>query len=115
MNTVSTGLSTAAATISQSGKKLATGIGDATEQALKLMTEVESTLARLKSTDLPAVLAEMKATSEKLKKMSDQIGGAENAGIILLVFGLLVSFWCFLNSLGQIFLLQHAAHVDDAE
>ena len=69
MNTVSTGLSTAATTLSQSGKKLATGISDTTEQALKVITEVESTLARLKSTDLPAALAELKGTSENLQKV----------------------------------------------
>lgn len=86
--------------IESDGAKLGKAFMATTDQALKLLDETEKTLDRLQENDLPKALQEMKSTSENLRNISQEvvnIGGS--IVIVFLAFGLLLSGWCFLNSL----------------
>lgn len=73
-------------------------------QVIKHLEDAEKLLDHLNETDLPKALQEMKNTSENLRTISQQIGNSGDIGVVFFVFGLLLSGWCFLNSLSLLML-----------
>ena len=53
---------------------------------------------------MPQAIAEMKSASESLHSASRQVNLAGHLGLVLLIAGLLLSGWCFLNSLSVLHL-----------
>lgn len=88
------------------GSRQVAAVGATTSQALSQLDDSEKLLGRLQETDLPSALKEMSSTSEKLRTISQQIAIAGNMGVLFLVFGLLLSAWCFLNSLNMLYLIE---------
>jgi len=108
MKQISEGISQAAIAVGRDAKSLGAAINETSAQALKVTTELENTLGRLKTQDLPKALADLKTTSEKLQSISKRVDLVGNIGEVLLVIGLLLSLWCFLNSLSTIALTRSA-------
>lgn len=102
LTVVSQSLSSVAATISQDGQNLSLAIIATSAQALKVIAEAEKTLAQLNTQDLPKALEELRTTSKNLSTIRAQVDIAGNAGWVLLIVGLLLAVWCFLNSLGAL-------------
>jgi len=100
-------------TIGRDGKNLSLSFMTTSEQALKLLEETEKTLGRLKSNDLPKALVDLRETSDNLRSVSEQVNVGGDIGKALLVVGLLLAGWCFLNSLGTLMLVnsQRAGHI----
>lgn len=94
-------------TIGRDGKNLSLAFMATSEQALKLLEETESTLGRLKSSDLPKALVDLKETSENLRNVSKQVNIEGNIGKVLLIIGLLLAAWCFFNSLSTLMLVNY--------
>ena len=101
MKQIAAGISEAAIAVGDA-KGMGAALNETSAQALKVTTEIEKTLDRLKAQDLPKALANLKATSENLQSISRSVDLAGNIGEALLVIGLLLSVWCFLNSLSII-------------
>jgi len=95
-------LSGAATGITRDGQNLAAAVIATSDQALKVLAEAEKTLGRLNKQDLPKALGDLKKTSSRLRETSAQVDMVGNVGTVLLVVGLLLSTWCFLNSLGSL-------------
>lgn len=109
IKTVGSGLLALSGTIANDGAKLGAAFAVTGEQALRLLEETEITLDGLQRTDLPKALQEMKSTSENLRNVSQQVNLAENISVAFLVFGLLLSGWCFLNSLSHLLTINRHA------
>ena len=108
-------LSGTSAFIRRDGKELALKTIATSQQAVKLIVEVERTLLRVKSQDLPKALVDLKVTSENLRDISARVDMVSNVGLILLVVGLLLAAWCFVQSLGALLLAKsHAVGPDIA-
>lgn len=99
---VSEGLAGVATTISSDGQNLGKAVIATSEQALKVIAEAERILGRLKTQDLPKAIENLRTTSSELSKVSAQVNVVGNIGIVLLIVGLIVAVWCFLNSLGML-------------
>lgn len=95
--------------VGQDGQKVSAAFIATTDQALKVIGETENTLARLKTQDLPKAIAELKATSEKLRSISSQVDTVSYAGVAMLVVGLLLALWCIVHSLGALLLARSFA------
>lgn len=95
--------------IGQDGKKLGEVFIATSDQAIKVIDESEKTLARLKSQDLPKAIADLKATSENLRSVSTQIDLVGNMRWVTLVVGLLLAWWCIVQSVGTLLLAQSGA------
>jgi hypothetical protein len=91
-------------TIANEGQGVSTEFGQLSEQTLKLLEETEKTLDGLQKRELPTAVKEMRAAAEHLRVVSKKVSDAGNIGIWIFIIGLLVSGWCFLNSLGQLML-----------
>ena len=104
IKTISASLSGISDTIGRDGKNVSSALAATSEQALKVISEVEKTLAQLKTQDLPKAIADLRATSVNLSQLSAQVDIAGNVGLALLVVGLLLAAWCFLHSLGALML-----------
>lgn len=102
INSISVSMTNIATTISHDGQNLSGAVIATTDQALQVISEAEKTLGRINTEDLPKALAELKSTSHNLKIVSAQVGTVSNIGVVLLVAGLLLAVWCFLNSLGSL-------------
>ena len=85
--------------LANDSKNLSASITDTSNKAIKLLDETEKTLISLKSQNLPQAIAELRSASENLHSASRQVNLTGNLGLVLLVAGLLLSGWCFLNSL----------------
>jgi hypothetical protein len=101
---VSKAMSDVSDTIGRDGQKLSSAFMATSEQALKLVAEAEMTLGRIKLQDLPKAIEDLRTTSASLLKVSAQVEMAGNVGLVLLVVGLLLAGWSFLNSLGTLIL-----------
>lgn len=99
--------------LSRDAKNVTAAFVVTTEQALKVLVEIEKTLAQLRSQDLPKAMADLKTTSENLRNIGAQIDMVGNAGLLFLVVGLLLAGWCFLHSLAALMLAKtgQLAHV----
>jgi hypothetical protein len=97
-------LSNISVALDRDGTNVSLAFVATSDQALKVISEVEKTLSHLKSQDLPKALTDLKTTTEKLKSISVQVDLVGNFGRVLLVVGLLLSGWCFLHSLGALML-----------
>ena len=104
LKVISESLSGISETIGRDGQKVSSAFIATSEQALKVIAEAEKALAQLKTQDLPKALADLKTTSENLRNISAQVDIVGNVGSVLLIVGLLLSGWCFLNSLGTLVL-----------
>lgn len=80
-----------------------------TQQALRQITEVERILQRLKKDDLPKAVADLKETTRDLRDASARAGLASNVGLVLLLVGLLLAAWCFVQSVGTLLLVRSLA------
>lgn len=98
INGITDGMSGIATTISRDGKKLSEGFIATSEQALKVIAEAEKTLGRLNTQDLPKALLDLRAASKNLSVISEQVDIVDNIGLFLLIVGLILAAWCFLNS-----------------
>jgi hypothetical protein len=59
----------------------------------------------LQKHDLPDAVRNMREAANNLRIVSKNLDDAGSAGaVLLIILGLLVSGWCFLNSLGQLML-----------
>ncbi len=96
-----------ASTLANDSNNLSTAITDTSNNAIKLLNETEKTLISLKSQNLPQAISELKSASENLHSASRQVNLAGNFGMVLLVAGLLLSGWCFLNSLSVLYLTKN--------
>jgi hypothetical protein len=108
LKSASEALSSISETIGPDGQKLGTAVIATSEQALKTVAELEKTLTRLNTQDLPKAIADLRATSEALRTASAQVDMASNAGTVLLVVGLLLAAWCFVHSIGALLLIKPA-------
>lgn len=105
IQTISNGLLRISNTIEKEGQELGLSFGQQIEQTLKLLKETEKTLDGLQKHDLPDAVREMREAAKNLRIVSKNLDDAGSTGaVLLIVFGLLVSGWCFLNSLGQLML-----------
>lgn len=111
---ISASLSGVSDAIGRDAKNLSAAFIATTDQALLVLTEVEKTLARIKTQDLPKAIADLKSTSENLRLVSSQVDSVGNAGLILLIVGILLSVWCFLHSVGALMLARSGA-LDSAD
>lgn len=109
INVISVGLSNISSTISRDGQNLSTALVVASAQALKVVVEAEMTLSRLKTQDLPKAIADLKTTSENLRNIRAYVDIVGSVGLVLFFVGLLLSGWCFLNSLGTLILVRSQA------
>ena len=100
------GLGTQIPSIFTEGSTQLAAVGATTNQALKQLEETEKILERIEQNDLPNTLQEMKSTSENLRTISQQVGAFGNVGLFLLIFGLLLAGWCFLNSVSVLILIE---------
>lgn len=107
---VNASLSGISASISRDGQNLGSTFIATCEQALKVVAEAETTLGRIKTKDLPKAIEDLKTTSENLRNISAQVDIVGNVGLVLLVVGLLLAVWCFLNSLGSLMLASSKTH-----
>lgn len=105
LRVVSQTLSSAAATISSDGQNLSAAVSATSQQALKVIAEAQKTLGRLSTQDLPKALEELRTTSKNLSTINAQVDIVGNVGWGLLIVGLLLAVWCFLNSLGALMLV----------
>lgn len=69
-----------------------------TQQALRQIAEIERILNRLKTDDLPKAVADLKETTKDLRDASARVDMVSNIGLILLVVGLVLAAWCFVQS-----------------
>ena len=106
------GLLTISSSLDKNGQNLSTAFIDTSNQTIKLLDDSEKTLAALKNLEFPKALADLKQTSDNLRSVGLQVDMAGNVGLVLLVAGLLLSGWCFLNSLSVLYLL--GAHKAEA-
>jgi len=102
-------LSGTSAFVRRDGQQFALKTIATTQQAVKLIVEVEKTLVRVKTQDLPKAVADLKVTSENLRDISARVDMVSNVGLILLVVGLLLAAWCFVSSLGALLLARSLA------
>jgi len=102
LKVISDSLSNVATGIARDGQNLGAAIIATSDQALKVLSEVDKTLGRFNTQDLPKAVVDLKTTSSRLHEISAQIDMVGNLGLALLVVGLLLSTWCFLNSLSAI-------------
>lgn len=101
---VGKGLSAASDSVARDVVNLNTSFVTSTEQALKLLVQVENTLTHVKSQDLPKAVADLKFTSEHLRSVSERVDLFGNVGMILFIGGLISSAWCFIHSVGALLL-----------
>jgi uncharacterized phage infection (PIP) family protein YhgE len=99
---ISTSMTSIATTISRDGQNLSVAVIATSDQALKVIAEAEKTLGRINTEDLPNALNELKRTSHSLEIVRAQVDTGSKVGVVLLVAGLLLAVWCFLNSLGAL-------------
>ena len=111
IKTISNSLLSASTTIANDGQKLGKAFEATCEQALKVLDETEKTIGKLHDADLPKALQDIKSTSESLRSISQEVNIVGNVGIALLIFGLLLSGWCFLNSVSLLMLVRQNSAV----
>jgi hypothetical protein len=104
LNAISESLLSISVAIGRDGKNLSSAFIATSEQALKLAEEAERTLVRLNKQDLPIAMENLRATSANLRNIGEQVEMVGSIGKVLLVVGLLLAGWCFLNSLGMLLL-----------
>lgn len=93
------GLLGVSSSLAKDGQNISSAFVDTSNNAIKLLNDTEKTLAVLKGLEFPKALANLKIASDNLRTVGAQADIAGNFGLILLVIGLLLSGWCFLNSL----------------
>lgn len=97
-------LQAVSSSLAKDSTNLSQAITETSNNAIKLLDETAKTLTRLKSQNLPQAVAELKSASENLHSASRQVNLAGHLGLVLLFAGLLLSGWCFLNSLSVLHL-----------
>jgi hypothetical protein len=102
--TISNGLLRISTAIAKEGQGLGSAFDQQIEQTLKLLEETENTLDSLQKHELPDAVKEMRDAADNLRVVSKEVDDSGSIGAVLLIIGLLVSGWCFLNSLGQLML-----------
>lgn len=102
IKSISTSMTNIATTISHDGQNLSAAIVATTSTALEVIDETQKTLGRINTEDLPKALDELKSTSHNLTVVSAQVDTLSKVGDVLLVVGMLLAAWCFLNSLGSL-------------
>lgn len=100
------GLGSGMPKIANQGVTKASEIASESVQVLRQLDDTEKLLSRLEGHDLPKALLEMKSTSENLRRISQEVSVAGNIGTTILIFGLLLAGWCFLNSLSLLMLVK---------
>lgn len=99
------GLLGVSTTLAKDGQNLSTAFADTSTQAIKLLDDTEKTLATLKGLEFPKALADLKVAADNLRKVGGQVDLASNMGLALLFAGLLLSGWCFMNSLSLLYVI----------
>ena len=101
-------------TISRDSKNLGDAAIALTDQAIKVVDETFSWLLKLKQ-GLPKALDDLKSLSDSLKKLSAQVHYFSYIGIVLLAFGMLMSAWCFVHSIGALMVVRSQAFEEPAQ
>ncbi len=104
LKTSATSIQALATTIEKDGQNLLKATVETSNQAIKIMEDSEGVLKQLRSQALPNAVDELKATSGQLASISSNIDLAEKVPLALLIIGLILSGWCFLNSLSVLHL-----------
>lgn len=99
IRTVGEGIYVASSGIERNGKKLGDSFLASSEKARQLLEETDKTLEQLQRNDLPTAINEMRGLSKSLASATQEMPTAGQIGRLLLMIGLLLSGWCFLNSL----------------
>jgi hypothetical protein len=86
------------------GPQMLNAISANTGEALKVIGETEIALDKLKAGGLKKAISELRNASKDMDTLSTQMGLVGHVGTALLVVGLLLSAWCFLNSLSVLIL-----------
>ena len=107
LKSLGSGLQAVSTTLSTDGKNLGKALANTSNDAIKLLNETEKTLISLKNQNLPQAIAELKSASENMHSASRQVNSSGNLGLVLLVAGLMLSGWCFLNSLSVLYLTRN--------
>ena len=97
-------LQTLSTTVAKDGQYLLKATVETSNQAIKILDDSEPVLKQLRSQALPQAVAELKATSGQLASISSSIELAEKVPFFLLVIGLILAGWFFLNSLSVLHL-----------
>ena len=85
--------------VGQDAAKLSATFIAVSGQAIEVRAGAAKTLERLKTLDSPQAMKELRAGSDNLRRVEEQVRDARYIGTVLLVVGLLVAAWCFLTSL----------------
>lgn len=100
------GLQTVSLSLSKDIQNVSTAFVDTSNHAIKVLGAAEKALAELNAQELPKAVAELKIASENLRTVSTQVEIAGNVGLVLLIAGLLLAGWCFLNSLSVLYMTE---------
>jgi|GEM_PF-2076544 len=95
-------------TIASDGQNVGTAMNALTNQSLKMVNETFLALFILKQ-GLPKALEDIQVVSDNLKNLSAHVHFLSYIGIVLLTFGLLMSGWCFLHSIGALMVVKSQA------
>lgn len=98
------GLQAISSSLSKDSKNVSAAFVDTSNHAIKVLGSAEKALAELNAQELPKAVAELKIASENLRTVSTQVDIAGNVGLVLLIAGLLLAGWCFLNSLSVLYM-----------
>ena len=107
LKTIGGSLQAISSSLENDSKNLSTAITDTSNNAIKLLNETEKSLTSLKNQNLPQAVSELKNASENLHSASRQVNFAGNLGLVLLMAGLFLSGWCFMNSLSILYLTKN--------
>ncbi len=104
MKLLGDGLQAVSSSLETDSKNISAAFIESSGHAIKVLDATEVALAALKGWELPKAVAELKIASANLRTVSNQVDIAGNVGLILLIAGLLLAGWCFLNSLNMLYL-----------
>lgn len=98
------GLQAVSSSLAKDSKNVSAAFVDTSNHAIKVLGAAEKALAELNAQELPKAIAELKIASDNLRTVSTQVDIAGNVGLVLLIAGLLLAGWCFLNSVSVLYM-----------
>jgi len=94
--------------LTKDAQNVGAAIVESSNHAINLLDNIKKSLGQLKGHDLPKAVSELRSASESLRIVSSQVEISRNIGVVLLVAGLLLTGWCFLNSISLLYM--HSNH-----
>ncbi len=105
LSTLGSSLLAISSSLAYDSKNISAAIIETSDRSIALLSETERALTSLQKQELPRAIADLGRASENLRSASTQIDAAGSVGVTLLIAGLLLSVWCFLNSLNVLHLM----------